>query len=890
MSLLDRRAGNGVCTEREPSECSVHGARREVVPDFVTVIAQQCRRNADADAVIAADRRLTYRDLANRVTRLAHLLGDSGVGADSLVAICMPRGADELSAMLAVLTLGAAYVPLDPTQPASRLTMVLEDAQPDVVITKHHHPVMIGGRPIRTVVIDEPAEEVGSPPDTWWSPMDAPDALAYVLFTSGSTGRPKGVEIPRRAVSNLIASMVRTPGLRESDVMLSVATTMFDMSVLDLFGPLSVGATLVIVDPEVIKDGRRLCAVLEREKVSVMQATPTMWHMLVDSGWVGDGRLRMLVGGEPLTRDLARQLSCRGELWNMYGPTETTVWSTCKRIEQSNDITIGWPIDNTAIYVLDGNGGLVPPGVAGELYIGGAGLARGYLGRPDLTAERFIENPVGEPGDRIYRTGDLVRLLDSGECEYLGRIDHQVKIRGFRIELGEIEHALGELDCINRAVVIKWDPTGGTPMLVAYVVPSRDSQFDPRVISRLLRNRLPEYMIPGRYIEMSSFPLTPNKKIDRGQLPDPGEVADILEQGPRTGPCTDTEKTLHRIWSEVLARPHIAVEDDFLDLGGQSVLAVKICDRIHRSLAVDLPVSALLDQRTIRELASYIDGLHSGSESQEWSSVVPVQPNGSRTPIFCVSGIGGNPMTFMDLADALGPDQPFYGMQHRGVDGKRTPHHSIEAMAQEFIDDILSVQTRGPYILAGYSGGGLAAYEAARRLVEAGEEVALLVLFDTVRPGVDEWSSRERMKAHWANAKAGGIRYVARRIADRTVRVFDATKRRIRAGLAAFAPYRFRLDAVEMAGRKAGSAYAPQPYTGDVLLFQSDPDIGREGEISLKQHESNGWRDLLAGHLEVISVRAHHLDIVEDTAGRFVASEVNRALASKTQTREGTGE
>lgn len=849
--------------------------------DFLAVIAQQCRQSPDKCAVFGPDGRLTYHELAVNVDQFARRLGASGVAEGSLVAICMPRGAVELTTMLAVMTLGAAYIPLDPAQPHDRLAMILSDAQPDVLVARQGYPIMFESRGFETLMIDsghEPEDDNAVPS---WDRDVGPDSLAYVLFTSGSTGRPKGVEITRTAVSNFLGSMVRTPGLMKSDVLLAVTTTMFDIAVLELFGPLCVGATVRIVSMDVVRDGLQLRDMLEREPISVMQGTPTMWHMLADCGWVGDGRLRMLIGGEALRPDLARRLLPGGELWNMYGPTETTVWSTCKRIERPDDITVGRPIDNTQIYVFDGNGQPLPPGMTGELCIGGAGLARGYLGRPDLTAERFIQNPVGPQGDRIYRTGDLARQLCNGEYEYLGRIDHQVKIRGFRVELGEIESALGDLDCVNRAVVIKWEPAGGTPMLVAYVVPSPDSDFDPREISRQLGARLPAYMIPGRYVRMPSFPLTLNRKVDRNALPDPGDVAEDAARGPVTAPRTATERIVLAAWSAALGQRHVGIDDDFFDMGGQSILAVRICDQINRRLGEKLPVSAVLENRSVAQLARYIDGLRNGLVSQAWTSVVPIQPHGSLRPIFCISGNGGNPMTFLSLSDGLGKEQPLYGLQHRGVDGKRRPHDSIEAMAHEFLDDIRSVQPNGPYVLAGYSGGGLAGYEVAQMLIEAGENVELLILFDTERPGIAGWSREERIRAHVDNVKALGPTYLVRRITDRANNLVNGIAKRIRARLAGLSIYRFRMDAVEVAGNRASAAYVPQKYPGDVLLFQSDPKFSVRQGIPQRQHEANGWSELIGGRLDVTVVNTHHRGLMDGDASRFTASHITRILSSK---------
>jgi amino acid adenylation domain-containing protein len=800
--------------------------------------------------------------------------------------------------MLAILTLNAAYIPLDPAQPATRLEMIIAEARPELMITKSSQPRLNGSPSARTVLIDDATglvdiatepqvESEVSSAGLFWSPQEDPSGLAYVLFTSGSTGRPKGVEIPRSAVSNLLASMIKEPGLAESDVMLAVSTTMFDIAVLELFGPLCVGGTVHIADPEEVKDGRRLRAVLDAKSVSVMQATPTMWHMLIDSGWAGSNGLRILVGGEALSPDLARQLLSRGEVWNMYGPTETTVWSTCKRVARSDSITIGRPIANTRLSVVDGQGRVLPRGVVGELCIGGAGLARGYLRRPELTAERFIQMPGGVPGERIYRTGDLARLLENGEYECLGRIDQQVKIRGFRVELGEVEHALLALDEVNRAAVVKWERSGHMPMLVAYVVPKPGVPLNPQRLARQLRGTLPAYMLPGRYIEMRSLPLTPNNKIDRNALPDPRDTRNLRPLSQPSVPRTDTEQKLFDIWTDVLALQYISIDDDFFDLGGQSVLAVRICNRIHRALHVDLAVSALLENRTIADLAAYIDTLTNGSTTQGWSSVVPIQPHGQLSPIFCVSGIGGNPLTFRELADALGPQQPVYGLQHRGVDGLRPPHTSVEEMAQEFINDIRTVCATGPYVLAGHSAGGLVAYEMAQSLTLAGEEVALVILFDTVRPHLAGYSKRERAREHWIKLRAIGAGYLLHRVVDRTSNIVERVGTRLGAALAVYRPYRFRLSAVTMAGLKAESAYRPDTYYGDVLLFQSNPHIGSERGVRNKQHVANGWLELVRGRLDVFAVDAGHLDILEGPAAPQISTKIRRALSSTTPTHHG---
>ncbi|MET0698652.1 MAG: amino acid adenylation domain-containing protein [Mycobacterium sp.] len=864
---------------------SACGPAPSVAPDLLVQIAEQCMRRPDKTAIMDAERRLTYRELATDVASLAGRLGELGVGPGSLVAVSTERGIQEVTTMLAVLAAGGAYIPLDPTQPPGRIALIMEDARPALLIAERGSALAATSGVPTVYFDDERLQGGGQPVDLLGDNAADLNALAYVLFTSGSTGRPKGVEISRGAMSNFLASMLTTPGLAESDVLLAVTTTAFDIAVLELFGPLCVGATLRIVDSETASDGRRLRKVLEREPVSVMQTTPTRWRMLLEAGWRGDGGLRMLIGGEALTPELARQLLPHGQLWNMYGPTETTVWSTCKRIDRADDITIGRPIDHTQVYVLDRQNRLAPIGVAGELCIGGAGVANGYLGRPDLTAERFVQDPHGRPGEHIYRTGDVGRILDSGEFECLGRLDHQIKIRGFRVELGEIESTLDECPTVSKSVVKLYLPAEGEPRLVAYVVVAPGADFAPQELKNRLGSQLPHYMVPSQYISVSAFPQTSSGKIDRGALPDPADAPDLLGERIPTAARTATERSLLAIWSRVLGKAGIGINDDFFDLGGQSLLAVRIFDEIHRNLGVDLALAVLFETPTIASLGTHIDGLRSSPSTPEWTTVVPVQPSGWRRPIFCVSGVGGNPMSFVGLAAALGDQQPFYGLQHRGADGKLPPHNSIRAMAEEFVHDIRRVQPTGPYVLGGYSAGGLAAYEMARLLTDSGERVDLLVLFDTVNPGLRNWSQAERAGAHWSNLREVGPRYLADRARDRLSAIVDDYTLRGRAKLAAHHRYRYRyrIEALTVAGMHAQSAYRAMPYDGDVLLVRCDAPTDAAHGIVGKSDESNGWREYIGGRLDIAAVPSRHLDMLAGDAAKLVAEPVRHAVEMLSQ-------
>jgi amino acid adenylation domain-containing protein len=553
-----------------------------VSPDLVERFSENVARQPQAAAVEAHDGALTYGELDRRSNRLAHHLGALGIGPGSRVAVSMIRGCGELVALLAVAKAGAAYVPLAPSLPLERLQMLVHDAAPDLLLVSSATPLEADDRE-RTLVLDR--LDLDALPVTRPEVAIDPEDLQYVMFTSGSTGRPKGVEIPRAAFSNFLGSMEHTPGLAADDRLLAVTTTSFDIAGLELFLPLWVGATVVIADLETARDPRLLRRLLEVSAITTMQATPATWRLLLEAGWRGDGKLRILCGGEAMSRALAdRLLAAGGELWNMYGPTETTVWSSVQRIRRGDDrITIGRPIDRTRLYVLDVDGRPLPPGAEGEIGIGGRGVARGYRDRPALTRERFIERDGPDP-DRIYRTGDLGRELPDGRLEWLGRLDHQVKLRGHRVELGEVESVLRAVTGVSEVLVVAELHESGDPRLVAYWVgeASREALVDAA------RLRLPAYMRPAGYVPLEAFPMNANGKIDRNALPRATVLTDgeTLTRRPRT----DEETRIAAIWRDVLGMPDVPVDQDFFTLGGSSVLAIQVVSRIEREMGVEIPL------------------------------------------------------------------------------------------------------------------------------------------------------------------------------------------------------------------------------------------------------------------------------------------------------------
>jgi amino acid adenylation domain-containing protein len=568
---------------------------------------EQVERTPEAGALEFEGREMSYAELNRRANQLGHYLRKQGVGPEVRVGICLERGLEMMVALLGTLKAGAAYVPLDPRYPAERIGYVLEDAQAPILVTQESLRSQLPAYPGRTLVLDQEPEEIGRESGENLEKQVQPENLAYVIYTSGSTGKPKGVQITHQAVVNFLTSMAQKPGISADDVLLAVTTLSFDIAGLELYLPLVRGARVRIASRETRMDGTRLREEVERG-VTVMQATPASWLLLLNEGWSGERKLKVLCGGEALTAELARRLSARsGSTWNMYGPTETTIWSLVEKIEEAGDVvSIGRPIANTQAYVLDAALQAVPAGAKGELYLGGAGLARGYWKRPDLTAEKFVPNPFSRVGgERLYRTGDVARYLGNGKLECLGRIDQQVKIRGYRIELGEIEAALLEQQEVKQAAVVvgKEKEENGQKRLVAYVVGTEGVTGSQ--LREVLKQRLPDYMVPAVFVLMESLPMTPNGKVDRKALPPVKSTSESSERMKL--PMGETERIIADIWKQVLNVEDVGADDNFFDAGGHSLLIPQVRQALQNAFGTNLRVVELFQYPTIRSLAERID-------------------------------------------------------------------------------------------------------------------------------------------------------------------------------------------------------------------------------------------------------------------------------------------
>jgi amino acid adenylation domain-containing protein len=706
----------------------------------------QVARTPNAIALSYNDTSLTYLELNERSNQLAHYLRTLGVGPDTPVALCLERGIEMIVGILGVLKAGGAYLPLDPVYPGERLAFMVADAKPRVLVTQQDLLDRLPAQQVKVVCIDAEWEVIAAhstdnPPRPTTS-----DLTAYIIYTSGSTGRPKGTLVTHLNVTRLLTATESVFQFRSDDVWTLFHSYAFDFSVWELWGALLYGGRLVVVPYLMSRTPESFYSLLCREGVTVLNQTPSAFRQLITAEETSvekeeSGRLRLrlvIFGGEALEIQTLRGWFARhGDqqplLVNMYGITETTVHVTWRllRSEDVNDRVgspIGIPLEDLQVYVLDRRQELVPVGVWGELYVGGGGVCRGYLNRPELTAERFIPNPFGAAaGSRLYRTGDVGRYLPNGELEYLGRADAQVKVRGFRIELGEIESVLASHPAVRQCIVTARTNEEGV-RLVAYVVSETD-QVNGQLRQYLL-HQLPDYMVPSDFVFLEALPLTPNGKVNREALPAPGQLS-AMRREEFVAPRDTLELKLAQIWEEVLKIRPIGVMDDFFELGGHSLMAVRLSALVETRLGKIIPLTKLFKGATVEQLATLLRG---DDESETWSPLVEIQKGDSRLPLFLIHAVGGSVLSYLDLARHIGAEQTVYGLHARGLDAGQQPHTRIEDMAAEYLKAIRKVQPHGPYLLGGWSMGGVIAFEMACQLQAQNEQVSLLGLIDSVAP------------------------------------------------------------------------------------------------------------------------------------------------------------
>ncbi|PWT80702.1 MAG: non-ribosomal peptide synthetase [Acidobacteria bacterium] len=850
----------------------------------------------DATAIVFNQQRLSYRELNQKANQLARRLRKLGVGPEILVGICCTRSIDLIVGLLGILKAGGAYVPLDSTYPQERLAFIVEDTAVPVIISQQTLLQHLPPHTAHVLCLDSDWDNIAKESHENLSSEADGEDLAYLIYTSGSTGRPKGVAIEHHSTATLIHWAKTVFSTEELAGVLASTSVCFDLSVFEIFVPLSSGGKVIIAE-----NALHLPTLPASNEVTLVNTVPSaMTELIRMKGLPGSVRVVNLAG-EPLRTSLVKQIYEAAnvqKVFDLYGPSEDTTYSTFTLRSGTEAATIGRPIANTQVYLLDRNLQPVPVGIPGELYLGGAGLARGYLHRPELTAEKFIPDPFNsDTGARLYRTGDLARYFPDGNLEYLGRLDHQVKIRGFRIELGEIETALKQHALVRDAVVIAHEDTSGARNLVAYVVPHPGQTPTTVELRDYLKEKLPQYMIPSVLMTLPAIPLTPNGKIDRRALPEP-QLSSIHVDGTFVAPTNEIEEALVKMWEEILKTQPIGIRDNFFELGGHSLLAVEMFVRIEEKYGKQLPLATLFQAPTIAQLGAL---LQEEESAPSLSLLVPIQPEGSKPRFFCMHARGGNVLFYRDLAKRLGPDQPFYGLQAQGMDGKRPRHTRVEDMAAHYLVEIRTVQPNGPYFLGGASFGGTAAFEMAQQLSANGEEVALVALFDTTGPGYPKllpgtkgvrlrvYNMTRRLQHQLSSLRLltppERVKYVkdrANRIRVRIIRSFKKLTRRVASKVppslrqAIFSPATtapWALLENENAIGQAVKNYVHKPYPGHVTLFRASKQ-----PLGIYPDPTLGWSNLVTGQLEIHEVPGYHGAIVAEPHVQFLAEQLRECL------------
>ncbi|MCY9253621.1 non-ribosomal peptide synthetase DhbF [Bacillus spizizenii] len=852
---------------------------------------KQAALSPEAIAVVCEDQSLSYAELNERANRLARMLISEGVGPEQFVALALPRSLEMAVGLLAVLKAGAAYLPLDPDYPADRIAFMLEDAQPAFIMTNTKAAENIPpAENVPRIVLDDPelAEKLNTYPAENPSNTDriqplSPLNTAYVIYTSGSTGVPKGVMIPHQNVTRLFAATDHWFHFSSDDIWTMFHSYAFDFSVWEIWGPLLHGGRLVIVPHHVSRSPEAFLRLLVKEGVTVLNQTPSAFYQLMqaerEQSDLGQAlSLRYIIfGGEALELSRLedwyyRHPENRPQLINMYGITETTVHVSYIELDRSMaalraNSLIGCGIPDLGVYVLDERLQPVPPGVAGELYVSGAGLARGYLGRAGLTADRFIADPFGPPGTRMYRTGDVARLRADGSLDYVGRADHQVKIRGFRIELGEIEAALVQHSRLEDAAVIVREDQPGDKRLAAYVIPSLEDTIDTAELRKYAAERLPDYMVPSAFVTMKELPLTPNGKLDRKALPAPDFAAAVTGRGPRT----PQEEILCDLFMEVLHLPRVGIDDRFFDLGGHSLLAVQLMSRIREALGVELSIGNLFEAPTVAGLA---ERLEMGSSQSALDVLLPLRTSGDKLPLFCVHPAGGLSWCYAGLMTNIGTDYPIYGLQARGIGQREELPKTLDDMAADYIEQIRTVQPKGPYHLLGWSLGGNVVQAMATQLQNHGEEVSLLVMLDAypnhflpIKKAPDDEEALIALLA------LGG--YDPDSLGDKPLDFETAIEILRRDGSAlASLDESVILNLKNTYVNSVGilGSYKPKTFRGNVLFFRST--IIPEWFDPI---EPDSWKPYINGQIEQIDIDCRHKDLCQPEP----LAQIGKVLAVK---------
>ena len=836
-------------------------------------IEEAVRRNPEAPAVKSGEHYLTYRELNEKANMLAHYLRSCGVGPEIIVGICVTRSLEMIVGILAVLKAGGAYLPMDASYPLERLAFMCEDSGMKILLTQKSIAQNLSTKGIVTLDLDSMNEQIGLQSADNPVNISTPQNLAYVVYTSGSTGKPKGVMLHHEGLVNLVQWHIREYRVTATDRAAQLASAGFDACVWELFPYLVAGASIHVVNDDTRSDPTGLLEWFVANRITLSFVPTPMVKSMLDLAWPANTSLRaVLTGGDALHRRPNGLLPF--SLINHYGPTESTVLATEAVVSPQTDgsasPSIGKPIANTRVHVLDTKLQPVPVGVPGELCIGGVGLARGYLNQPALTAERFIPDPFGGTSDsRLYRTGDLVRYLEDGNIEFLGRIDHQVKIRGYRIELDEIASVLTKYPGISDAVVLA-DAVRG--QLVAFYAAT--TEIEPNDITASLNISLPEYMIPSTFVRLDSLPLTENGKVDRKALRIPEELSRRVG-GEFVAARDTTELRLTRLWEEILQKHPIGVKDNFFALGGHSLLAVRLLGQIRKQFDREIQLISLFQNPTIEHLAGL---LRETDPSAFRKTLVVLNKGGEKPPLFMIHPTGGSVHWYSDLAHRLPHDQPVYGIQAKGLDGKEELDTRIETMASRYVEAILEQQPHGPYYIGGWSLGVIIAFEVAQQLHSLGHEIGLLTVFDQgpfVPISEQPKDDAELLVNIFGDYISLDIDYLRKLGPDDLFRfVFKKAKK------ADLFPFYLRLQdfrsyvTVNNTQTQAWRGYEVKRYAGRITLVRSEETVK-----SLTGSPDMGWSQVSDGGVDVFDVPGDHISMLQEPHVRTLASVIDDCLA-----------
>ena len=837
------------------------------------LVTAQAERAPYSIAIRGSDESLVYIDLEKRSNQLANALRKHGVGLETMVAIALPKSVDAVVAILAVLKTGAAYVPLDPDHPIERVEQILDDTRPALLLARKDFPGRLRAR-TRAVAMDTDEPEWITASAEPLEETSCPNSLAYVIYTSGSSGRPKGVCIEHGGLSNLIQAQIEAFAIRPDSCVLQFSSLVFDASVSEVFTALCAGATLRIAKSQELIPGPPLLATL-RDGVSVATLPPSLLAVLPDANLSG---LETVVSAGERCPDAVVERWSRGRKFiNAYGPTESTVCATFSHANsEASGAIIGSSLSGVSTHVLDVAGEPTPIGVNGELFVGGNGVARGYLNQPDLTAEYFVPDPfASKPGQRLYRTGDIVRRLASGDLEFRGRRDRQLKIRGFRIEPGEIEETLRRHEAVANAVVIGYQNGTSDTRLVCYVVP-RGPRAPISSLQSSIRTSLPEYLVPEQFMWLSEIPLTPNGKVDLKSLPG------IDRDGTKAvEPRTAIEQALAQIWCEALGLNSVSVTDDFFEIGGQSIAAVRVIAGIEEIWGQSVPISELLAERTIERLAGVIQRDRPIPQRGGQSPIIKIQPHGLTPPLILCHAIGGSPLCYLKLARQL-DDQQVWGLESPMLYGS-SPPSSMAAAASDLADSIVE-STDGPYILGGWSFGGILAFEVALELERRRKRVDTVFLFDPGPPRAMENDDEDLLEMVTGFAHRTGLpfdrQFYASLEGERQLHAIEQSLTESMPPTTAAALTReLRTAAVNIGLRRdfvpSGKSIAA------ISLFQA---IGIACEqASRARADALEWAGLTRQPLEVTNVSSSHGAILREPHVSIVAERILRRHETKSR-------